>query len=337
MSVEQVKTALGSAQPFTPEPPRPLARAMPPADPFPVDSLGNVLGAAARAIHDRTQAPMAICAQSVLAASTLAVQGHADVELPTGQSRPLSGYFMTVAASGERKSACDTEALWPIRKREESLRARYDVDLTDWRNDKEAWEKQRAQLLADKNSYPDREAKRHALDDLGPAPPAPLDPMLTCPEPTFEGLVRLLAIGQPSVGMFSAEGGQFIGGYGMSQDQKLKTAAALSGLWDGEPIRRVRAVDGIAMLPGRRVAMHLMVQPDVAAVMLSDPLLMNQGLLSRLLVTAPESAAGTRRWRDPKPESDADIKRYGARLLSILEAPLPLAEGKTNELCPARL
>src|SRR5947207_9941681 len=62
-----------------PEPPRPLMRELPPADPFPVDVLGVVLGAAARAIHDRVQAPLAIGAQSVLGAATLAVQAHADV------------------------------------------------------------------------------------------------------------------------------------------------------------------------------------------------------------------------------------------------------------------
>jgi hypothetical protein len=41
------------------EPPRPLMRELPPADPFPVDALGPVLGSAARAIHDRVRAPLA--------------------------------------------------------------------------------------------------------------------------------------------------------------------------------------------------------------------------------------------------------------------------------------
>ena len=74
------------------EPPRPLMRELPPADPFPVDALGEVLRAAAHAIHDRVQAPLAICGQSVLAAAALAGQGHADVVLPIGpgQPRPLS-------------------------------------------------------------------------------------------------------------------------------------------------------------------------------------------------------------------------------------------------------
>jgi len=52
--------------------------------------------------------------------------------------------------------------------------------------------------------------------------------MLTCPEPTYEGMCRLLAAGHPSIGIFAAEGGQYIGGHGMSDDARLRTAAGLS-------------------------------------------------------------------------------------------------------------
>ena len=45
-----------------------------------------------------------------------------------------------------------------------------------------------------------------------------------CAEPTFEGLCRSLAEGQPSIGIFAAEGGLFIGGYGMA-NATLRTAA----------------------------------------------------------------------------------------------------------------
>lgn len=62
--------------------------AIPPADPFPIDALGDVLGAAAKGINDRVQAPMAMCGQSILGAATLAAQGHADVELPSDGDRP---------------------------------------------------------------------------------------------------------------------------------------------------------------------------------------------------------------------------------------------------------
>jgi hypothetical protein len=114
-----------------------------PADPFPIEALGTVLAPAARGINDRVRAPMAICGQSVLAAAALAVQGHANVVLPNGQLKPLSIYCITVAASGERKSSCDDEATWPIRRREECLRERYESDLASYNNEKLAFEKSR--------------------------------------------------------------------------------------------------------------------------------------------------------------------------------------------------
>ena len=107
MSRERLLATVTAAKEVKPESPRPLMRELPPADPFPIDALG-VLAPAARAIHDRVQAPQAICGQSVLAAATLAVQGHADVELPTGQKRPLTNFYLTIAATGERKTSVDT-------------------------------------------------------------------------------------------------------------------------------------------------------------------------------------------------------------------------------------
>jgi Protein of unknown function (DUF3987) len=335
--VAEVRRIVNMTPDIKPEPPRPLMRELPPADPFPVDALGDVLGAAARAIHDRVQAPLAIGGQSVLGAATLAVQGHADVVLPigNGSTRPASCFFITVAATGERKTECDRQALWPIEKHEGALREAYGAELPHYENAKAAWDA--AKEAAVKKGKGDRAAIENALNALGPAPAAPLQPMLTCPEPTFEGLCRLFAGGWPSLGIFASEGGQFIGGNGMSEDNKLKTAAALSSLWDGTPIKRVRVGDGVSVLPGRRLAAHLMAQPAVADVWFRDRLLADQGLMSRMLVTAPDSAAGTRFSHDERPETDHDIKRYGARLLAILELPLPLAPGKTNELRPPSL
>lgn len=332
----EVRRIVNMAEDIKPEPPRPLMRELPPADPFPIDALGDVLGAAAGAIHDRVQAPLAIGGQSVLGAATLVLQGHADVLLPIGggRAKPISSNFVTVAATGERKTACDAEALWPVRKRETALRQRYDADLPAYENAKAAWDKAREHALKGKG---DRTAIEAALNGLGPAPGAPLHPLLTCPEPTFEGLCRLFAGGWPSVGIFATEGGQFIGGHGMSADNKLKTASGLSSLWDGEPIRRVRSGDGITIMPGRRASLHLMVQPTVADIWFRDHLLAEQGLLSRAMVSAPDSAGGTRFQRDERLETDSVLKRYGARLLDILEMPLPLAPGRTNELAPRPL
>jgi len=313
-----------------------LMRELPPATPFPDDALGKILGPAARAIHDRVRAPMAICAQSVLATANLAVQAHGDVELPiSGVWKPISNFFVTVAASGERKSASDAQATGPIRRREEMLRQQYDAEHPAYLNEKMAWDK--ARDAAARKLKDDRAAIKQALEAIGPEPKPPLIALLTCPEPTFEGLLKLFQTGQPSLGLFAEEGGQFIGGHGLSQDNKLKTAAGLSTLWDGGVIRRVRVGDGTIIMPNRRLCMHVMAQPGVAAILFRDALLVDQGLLSRFLVTAPDSAAGTRLWREERAETDATLRRYYGTLLTILEMKLKLVPGKPNELEPRKL
>ena len=156
------------------------------------------------------------------------------------------------------------------------------------------------------------------------------------PEPTVEGLAKQWPNAHPALCIFTAEGGQFTGGHAMSDDSRLRSAAALSAIWDGTPIKRVRALDGVSVLRGRRLAMHLMLQPSVAGDFLSHPTLRDQGILSRVLVAAPESLAGSRLYREASAEEEA-IRAYGARLLAILEAPATMAEGKRNELEPRAL
>ena len=307
-------------------------REMPPADPFPTDALGHVLRNAATGIHDRTRAPIAICGQSVLAVATLATQAYADVALPTGQTRPLSNYFATVGVSGERKSAVDYEAMGPVRKREEALREAYDAEMFNYSNAFEAWD--RARKHAVEKCKGAQGAIKLELDKLGPAPSKPLRPLLHCSEPTIEGLMKTFAEGWPSLGIFTDEGGMFVGGHGMKDDAKLRTATTLSKLWDGSAIDRVRSGEGALILPGRRLTTHLMMQPNVAAMFLADGLLAEQGLLSRVLATAPESAIGTRMWREASPESEHAIQVYGTGLLDILYHALPLVEGRSNELAP---
>jgi Protein of unknown function (DUF3987) len=317
---------------FRPERPLPLQRALPAPKTFPVEALGDVLGPAAEAIQDVVQSPWAMCGQAVLGAATLAVQGFADVELPTGQVKPISNFFLTVAGSGERKSATDARALGPIRKHEEVLQESYVAELPSYNNAKAAWDAARKKAC---NSHKgDFAAIKAALNNLGPEPAAPLSPLFTCQEPTFEGLCRALEQGQPSIGIFATEGGQFIAGHAMSAENKLKTAAGLSSVWDGETIKRVRVSDGVTILAGRRVSLHLMVQPGVATIMLSDSELADQGMLSRCLVIAPESHAGRRFYRELAPDTNSKLAGYERRIHDILQGKFQLAANTRNVLAP---
>jgi Protein of unknown function (DUF3987) len=174
--------------------------------------LGPVLGPATSLIRKIIQAPDALCGSSVLAASHLAFQAHADVVVD-GRVSPLSEAFLSVGLTGERKSAVDDAALWPHRKHERVLFDKHEVDKVTYQYDREAYDKARQEAVGRKRSRTVDE-KRRALHDLGPPPAPPISPFLLCEDPTFQGLVKLLAVGQPSMGLFSDEGGMFIGGYG---------------------------------------------------------------------------------------------------------------------------
>ena len=101
---------------FRAERPLPLLRALPAPEAFPVEALGEVLSPAAEAIQDVVLSPWAMCSQAVLAAATLAVQGFADVELPTGQIKPISNFFLTVAGSGAAGASTRSRRLCAARK-----------------------------------------------------------------------------------------------------------------------------------------------------------------------------------------------------------------------------
>src|SRR5262249_54741487 len=64
---------------------------------------------------------------------------------------------------------------------------------------------------------------------------------------------------------------------------------------------------------------HLMIQPGVADRLLSNIELGQQGLLSRLLVAAPASLAGTRLQRSADPNSLSALDAFSQCLLSLLE------------------
>jgi hypothetical protein len=299
---------------------------------FPVDHLGPDLAPAARAIANKVQAPMAIAAQSVLAAATLAAQALADVQMPFGQRRPLSNFYLTIASSGDRKTTTDGEALWPIRRREQALTDEHDQAMPAYRIEVATWTAEKKKIEADKKLfYAERKEK---LEHLGPEPLPPLYPMLTAPDPTIEGLVKAWVNAPASLVLFSAEGGQFTGGHGMGQEHRLKTAAGLSELWDGKGAKRLRAGDGLTTLNGRRLSTHIMLQPAAAQAFLCDPVLRDQGLLSRALIVAPTSIAGNRFYRDNDPADNAAIASYGGKLLRLLEHAWPLKEDTRNELCP---
>lgn len=294
---------------------RPLYRALPPAPVFPLDALG-ALRPAAETLHCVVQAPLSMCAQSALAAAALVIAPHYDVVLPSG-TRPLTAIFASVAESGERKSSLDRLALRAIHAAERQWAEDAVTARAAYSADKGAYE---AAVAAAKKGEKggDRSAIRAALERLGPEPTPPRDPMLLVSDPTPEGLTLHLE-GRPWCGVFTAEGGMLIGGKGFDDDSRMRTGSLFNALWDGDAIRRRRVLTGSSFLPGRRCSAHVMMQGVVAARLFGDDMLAGLGLTARILLVAPESAAGTRMWREPHASVWETLADYDARLAAFLD------------------
>jgi hypothetical protein len=184
-------------------------------------------------------------------------------------------------------------------------------------------------VLADKKLS--SEAKQARLAET-PRPAAPVMPLFIVSEPSTEAIQRQLIIGLPSIGLINDEGGQFLGGYAMSAEKRLGTLTTLSRLWDRGEFDRVRVGDGSGSYYGRRLTLHLMVQPAVASSLLADPLAREQGFLARCLVSYPRSTAGQRRYADQDLSQTPEYCRYASRVTALLDQSWPLTA--ENELDP---
>lgn len=295
---------------------------------YPIDALGTVLAGVVAAGIDHAYVPISIAAQSCLAATSLAGQGHFDVELPTGQIRPTSLSLVTVAESGDRKSTSDDYMMAPVWAYQDKLEDDFNARKATSLIEQSAWDeaKKAATNIHKKGGQP---ALAQAYRDLGPRPAGPVDPTIVMRSGTTQALVKRYISGRPSMGLMSDEGGSWLGGYGMTEDNRLLTISLLSDFWDGKAVQINTVGEGFTALKGRRLAFHLMIQPVLAGRLLGNAEAQGQGFLSRLLVAAPDSIAGTR-FVDPANRQGAEhweaVSQFRDRITNILEAPLPVID-----------
>ncbi|MCK6598847.1 MAG: DUF3987 domain-containing protein, partial [Bdellovibrionaceae bacterium] len=310
--------------------PLPLIRELPPSEKYPLSSLGNILGPAAIKMHEIIKAPDGTCAHSLLGAAALVAQTHRNISID-GRIFPTSINLLTISDSGERKSAADQIALKSHSLREIFLKEKYQGDLEKYELELQVYKTEKERVLKVTKGLIE---KKIALENLALPPIKPISYQLKTEEPTYEGLVKMLEYGQPSIGLFSDEGGRFIGGNAMNSDNLLKTISGLSSLWDGKTVTRTRSSEGSISLFGKRVSMHLLVQPMIAQLLLSNEIATAQGFLARTLISFPQSMAGCRNYQPVDLNNICEIKQYHNKMSSLLSLDLPLRKGSINELEP---
>lgn len=313
--------------------------------PYPIEALPPIIRDAIMDLERTVQAPLPLIAASVIASTNLAVQPHVDVVTVDGRVLPTSLFFITEGASGERKSTVDSYAMAAHHEFDEEIRRkaledrhRLEASVIIWERKKDEFVNRQKKIRDPESQLSRAEELEAFLKEVGPKPPAWQGaPVRIVRDPTLEGLEKHLSI-SPTAGLFCDEAAIFLGGYSMNAENRLRTMAGFSSLWDGKGVNRARSSDGMNSHPGKRVCMHLMAQEVVFnAFIAGNQEMKEQGLGARCLLTRAISTKGSRIFVRENPREARGMVNFLDRVREILQLALPLKEGGGCQLQPRAL
>lgn len=293
-------------------------------DDYPLDALPAAMRAAVEDVKAITQAPLALIVASALASAATACQGLADVQRPTIPGAvPLSLNFVTVAESGERKSAADHFFFAPVAQFDRDQRAEFELNLRKFQTDERVWRVklkgmernlQKATAMGDPTD--DLEELLRAHHDAAPKPPQRLRIALS--DITPAALCGELEVNICTAVLHSNEAADLMRG------RTMGNLPLLNRCWDGQVIevdRRDKTKS--AFISGARLSISLAVQPDSFEAMSQgrDEHARHSGFLARALLSFPTSTAGKRAVSEWGHASDlsAAIVEFQNRIRTLLE------------------
>lgn len=242
---------------------RPLTTKSQTKVPFPTELFGETLYNAVNDIVRAVCVSDEMAANSVIAAASICSQSIICIKANNKQI-PSSLYIVTSAASGERKTATINLAQKPIVNFERDL-------INEYKQVKKGIEDEE-EISHFRNG--------HILFDNA----------------TAEGIFKRFLDCQPYQGICTSEGATLVGSHAL-KESVIKTITAFSKFWDGDSVNWVTAGQGTIDLPTySRLTMHLMIQPELFRDnILFNDLYKEQGFLSRIMFSEPESRIGKRR------------------------------------------
>ena len=294
------------------------------AQAYPLDALPDVVRCAVQEVAGFVKAPIPLIATSALAALSLAIQAHVDVQRADKLHGPCSLFLLAIADSGERKTTCDGFFTKAIRDHEAAMLEAAKPAILAHKSEHAAWSAKRAGLLEKiktlskgGNSTAAKAQELHDLDDNEPR--APRVPRMIFGDATPEALTHALAKQWPSAGVLTSEAGIVFGGHAMGKDSAMRNLAALNQLWDGATLNTDRRTTEGFTVRGARLTMGLQVQEATVRAFFDaiKGLARGTGFLARFLVSWPESTQGTRNFTEA-PTNWPALAAYNNRLSAIL-------------------
>jgi hypothetical protein len=338
------KSAVDLAEPVAGDNDKPVFPDFYPEDEsYPWDALPQTLKGAVIEICKNDGLSVPIAAQAVLSAVSLACQDliWVDRGIADDHKSVCSLFLLTVADTGSRKSRADQLVVKPIEAYDLARRAVFEADITAYELDQAAarrkvreLEKAEGQLLRKSRMLSiseDAEAKklaqkagdeaeaitrelaqlnRQAIDHRPPR----LQRVLYSKIPIRQ-LEQSLAQNWPAAGLFSDEAAGILNSKGESD------MACLDHLWEGGSIDVVgRTKQESFFVHDPRLTLSLMVQPIVFErfVERKGELAKGIGLMSRVLLSRPDTPYGKRIFKRPEDRSTVWIDRLNKRVQELL-------------------
>ncbi|OLE07876.1 MULTISPECIES: YfjI family protein [Delftia] len=266
-------------------------------DNYPAQYLPPLILDAVNDVRRLTQASTPLIAASALCAMATACQGLADVKRPGLPGvTPISLYFLTLADSGERKTAADGLFFEPIRRLEKTMRQQYAEGSANFELDEKIrLAKVRGlerRLEKESKAGRDTTATEGELGQLMRAAPLlPARMRFMVSDITQAALYSELSLNPCTAVLHSNEAADLIKGRTMSNLPMFNRA------WDGQTLDMDRKDQADSQwVEGARLSTGLAVQPHLLEFLCGKGgnYAREVGYLARTLVAFPKSTAGQR-------------------------------------------
>jgi putative DNA primase/helicase len=314
------------------ETPHPLTAEILPK-PYPLDALPGIIQAVIAEVRKATQAPPALVAASALSAVSAVCQVHIDVARGENLRGGVQLFFMTVAESGERKSACDRLLFRAIREYDKAQGDARGAAERLYHGKKRAWEAKQNAVEAriralTKKGEDATQVEKSLLALAAEKPEPPRCPRLLYVDTTPEALGRGLA-SYPAGALVSAEGGLVLDGRGMSKDSGGSMVALMNQCWDGAgvdvQVDRKSSDSFVIRTPRLTVGLALQDAFLRGFVERLGDIVRGSGWFARFLFCRPPSTMGER-LIDPQADDGkalgAGLAAFERRCREILDIPV---------------
>lgn len=236
---------------------------------FSKDCFPSVIGNALNDVYGLTQAPLPMIGSVLMAAVSLACQRLIQVDIPNVGIRPCSLYFLTLAASGERKSTVSKCIMKPFLDMNLQMYEDFTHESLGFEEEIGAWNELSTGLKkslnkelkkkekGEANKYDSLLSEQKALLLDKPTKPSRQRLVYHNSDMTSEGLQKMLSeTPKSSAGLIFDEALIFFG------SRTKSSTGFLNMLWDGESFEVIRKTDSF-VIHDVRITASLMVQEAV--------------------------------------------------------------------------